>query len=364
MKKVTDFTKSIQLVQDALANVPFIDLAELRNSNYIESKDNGIDIVTEILTPKPQRLAIQIISEGSPRRIREAAYKINEAQKTQYYKSTYAIIVAPRISEAGATICKSANIGYVDHCGSVFLNFDKIYIEKRDDTSHKKKKRRLQSIYSPKSSRILRVMLTEPYRRWKVEELSRTADVSLGLVSNVINALGNQEWIEEHTQSGFNLSNPDALLMDWSSQYDYKKNDINSYYSVMSMSEIEAALQSFSKQLNCQFALTLFSGASRIAPYTRFNQVFVYLDTDITVASKELGFKQVDSGPNVSLLRPYDNGVFYGTKEYNSIPIVSPIQLYLDLASYKGRGREAADHLFERVIQPQWLQNQTTANGK
>ena len=79
---------------------------------------------------------------------------------------------------------------------------------------------------------------------------------------------------------------------------------------------------------------------------------------------KALNLKEVTTGPNVTFLRPYDEGVFYGSKSYNGFPVVSPIQLYLDLASHKGRGEEAAQFLFEQEIEPLWSQKQTTEQGK
>jgi hypothetical protein len=35
-------------------------------------------------------------------------------------------------------------------------------------------------------------------------------------------------------------------------------------------------------------------------------------------------------------------------------PVVSPVQLYLDLAQTKGRGEEAAAAILEEVIKPIW----------
>ena len=60
------------------------------------------------------------------------------------------------------------------------------------------------------------------------------------------------------------------------------------------------------------------------------------------------------SGANVMLLKPYDPGVFYGIQRMCGVPIVSPVQAYLDLKGYRGRGEEAADELLEKVLRPLW----------
>jgi len=67
-----------------------------------------------------------------------------------------------------------------------------------------------------------------------------------------------------------------------------------------------------------------------------------------------LNLKEVGSGANITLLDPYDEGVFYGTQVIDDIRIVSPLQIYLDLKGYKGRGEEAADVLLRDVIKPEW----------
>lgn len=64
--------------------------------------------------------------------------------------------------------------------------------------------------------------------------------------------------------------------------------------------------------------------------------------------------KEVTSGPNVSVLEPYDEGVFYGLQEIDGTNVVSDIQLYLDLKNYKGRGEEAAEFLYEQRLRKLW----------
>ena len=43
-----------------------------------------------------------------------------------------------------------------------------------------------------------------------------------------------------------------------------------------------------------------------------------------------------------------------GISEFDCLHIASPIQIYLDLVGFRGRGEEAATAILEEVIQPQW----------
>jgi hypothetical protein len=75
-----------------------------------------------------------------------------------------------------------------------------------------------------------------------------------------------------------------------------------------------------------------------------------YFSGDIERIRKELELKEVPSGANLQIIIPYDEGVYYKTQEVNSATVANPIQIYLDLYNYKGRGREQADFLRERII--------------
>jgi len=103
-----------------------------------------------------------------------------------------------------------------------------------------------------------------------------------------------------------------------------------------------------------QYALTGFSAAARLAPMVRYQRVTAYVNEDPGDLVKTLGLKEVSSGANVTLLSPYDEGVFYGAADINGIRIVSSVQAYLDLIGYRGRGEEAATFLLEQVIQHRW----------
>jgi hypothetical protein len=79
-----------------------------------------------------------------------------------------------------------------------------------------------------------------------------------------------------------------------------------------------------------------------------------YVQGDIKALADSLAIKPVESGFNVTLLEPYDEGVLYGLEDIEGSQVVSPIQVFLDLKGLRGRGEEAADALIERVIQKKW----------
>jgi len=55
----------------------------------------------------------------------------------------------------------------------------------------------------------------------------------------------------------------------------------------------------------------------------------------------------------VSLVLPYDAGVFYGVNKVKGVKVVSMVQLYVDLTNYPARGEEASEMVL-KALQKQW----------
>jgi hypothetical protein len=174
----------------------------------------------------------------------------------------------------------------------------------------------------------------------------------LGQVSNVKKLLEAREWLRSG-EEGFILSDPEKLLREWSSAYRFRRHRIVEFYSMGSLGEIEREISE--RRDGKRFgALTGFSAAARFAPAVRYQRVSAFVHESSEAAAAELGWKAVTSGGNVSLIEPYDSGVFLGSKEVDGLEVVSPAQIYLDLRATAGRGEEAAESLFREVLQLSW----------
>jgi hypothetical protein len=347
-------------INSCLERIPFLSINEITST--VEKEKIQADLWIKLNAPAGYPdIAVEIISNGEPRIVRQT---INQLLRyLDYVPNVYGVIVAPYISSKSAEICKEAGIGYVDLSGNCFISFQNVYIEQNGKPNTKLEKKVLQSLYFPKAERILRVLLNNPGTDWKMESLAKEANVSLGLSSKVKQRLEAMEWIDAKSR-GFKLKAWDELLDDWQNKYSYTKNHLFDFYTLKSESYIEEQLSDYCQKNNKRFALTMFSGASRIAPYTRFKRVHAYVEKDVDRLKESLDLKTVSSGSNVTIIIPYDDGVFYGIKEFNGIAVVSPIQLYLDLINNKGRGEEAAQFLLKKEIEPKWLENLTLDREK
>ena len=296
-------------------------------------------------------IIIETKSSGEPRYIRSAIEQLR--RYLSQYKNGYGLIAMPYITNDSAQICKENDVGYVDNAGNCFIAFNKIYIERTNYPNPNIEKRMLRSIFSNKASRILRVVLCNPKRLWKVQDLSKEADVSIGLAFKAKERLLDLEYAKED-QKYLKLARPQELLTNWAEKYSFRQNRIYDFFSSRNIREIENELSKYCRDKNIGYALTLFSGAALVAPFARYIRGFAYVKNNIEEIAKALELRKVESGANFTLIEPYDEGVFYGSREIDNTTVVGDIQLYLDLVSYKGRGEESAQFLFEQKIKPQW----------
>ena len=295
-------------------------------------------------------LLVEVKSSGQPRLARVA---VNQLLLLQHKRpGDYGVFVAPYISEASAEICKSNGIGHIDFSGNCWLNLDSIFIEIKGNSNRFSRKSELKSLFKPKAERILRALICEPAYEWSAMELATSADVSIGQVSNVRKLLLEREWIEDQKR-GIKLIESLQLLTSWLAEYHPDRSTMYGFYDMGSVGDIESTISSFCNRTGIRYAFTGFSGAARYAPFTTYGTAAVYMDISATNIN-ELPFKPVTSGANIRIISPYDDGVYYGTRDIRGQSVVGPVQCYLDLKDEKARGEEAAEALLEQVIKPSW----------
>lgn len=339
-----------------LERISFIEVGATR---FEQTNEQAIlfqpDLMMQISSPDgPVTLVVEVKSALTPKAAREVSRQL--ASLASMIPAGYGVLVAPFISERTAEVCREAKVGYMDLAGNYGFYFERVFLEVQGRPNQFKKGQELKSLFSPKSSRAIRVMLENPRRVWKTQSLAQEAKLSAGMISNIKSRLEEQELVRKEP-GGFKLIEPETLLMEWSNKYTIRKNTWSDYYLPDDVQTIENKIANGMKKLQQQYALTLFSAADKVAPYARYQRVFVYVDGDQSQLVEEIGLKKVDSGPNVTLLDPYDDGVYYGAIEIDGQSIVGMVQLYLDLVSYKGRGEEAARFLLENELRKKWQES-------
>jgi len=307
----------------------------------------------------------EVKADGQPRYVRGAVLQLRDYiqrfASASVQARVYPVVIAPFISPASAEICKEAGVGFADLAGNCHLAFGRVYIEKSAAENPFRKRRVQRSLFAAKSARVLRRLLAEPHRAWRVAQLAEQARVSLGQVSNLRQRLLDEEWAVVE-KAGLRLSKPRELLAAWRQAYRLEPARSESCYTLLHGETLDKALRATLVEAGRgQHALLASYSAGRwLAPFARVASLYLYADAQGEAAlRKHLRLEPPGKGANVSLMRPKDEGVFLDRVEAaEGIWCTSPIQTYLDLAVSGERGAEAAEHLFSERIAPGWKAEQ------
>jgi len=344
-------------IQNLFKSTGFIKVACIQSDVVERFYRFSSDIVIEAETARKKKflLVFEVKSTGQPRYVRMAVSQLKEIIANR--KQCYGVFASTFISEESRKICRENGIGFIDLAGNCFFNFDNVYLSVEGRSNPYPTTRPLKTIFYPKSSRVLRVLLYNPKKKWFVKDLAKEAETSIGQTSLIKNKLLEYEYLgvsREKKRAKFWVKKPEELLSKWTINYTYKKNKMKNYYSLEDVETIEKKIVDYFNLKNTTYAFTLNTGASMVAPFLRYKRVFLYVFNNIDKIASEMNFKEVSSGSNVILMEPYDEGVFYGLQMIKGVRVVSDIQLYLDLINYKERGEEAAKFLLEERIRKQW----------
>jgi DNA-binding MarR family transcriptional regulator len=290
-----------------------------------------------------RRVLVEYKSVGEPRYLAQAITVLTLA--TRQASRSYSLIATPYIGPEGQRLCREAGVGYVDWTGNAFLRFDGILVDRRSGERPARAKARLRRLFSPKSSRIVRVLLNRPDDDWTLSRLATEAAVSVRTAYLVINALEEKAFVDKQ-RGAIRLAKPGPLLDLWVENYRLEQHRRRTFYSfIRSPRELATKLAAEAGAQRIRLALTLHAGAALVAPFVRYTDVHAYVAGDIDRFAKALDLRPVETGGGVHLLTPSDEEVFYGVQTIEDLPVVSNVQLYLDLLHYPARGREQAEEL-------------------
>jgi hypothetical protein len=245
-----------------------------------------------------------------------------------------------------AALARRSGIGYLDLSGNCYVAFDHVLIDKDGRPNPEPARRPLKSLFAPRATRVVRVLLVDPQHEWRLEELAKAADVSLGHAHNVVKRIEELGWLERSDQQRLRLNRPGDLLDTWAEAYSYRASEISTYFSPERITrKLIGELARIAHAESRRYAFTMHAGAALIAPNLRFPAIHCYVEGNPDSLARSLGLQPAVGEGNVHLLAPYDEGVFYAPLTKGGVPVVCLPQLYADLHRYEGGGREQAAHL-------------------
>lgn len=266
------------------------------------------------------------------------------------------LVMAPFISKESDELCRRLKVGYMDMSGNTMIYTRCIYIREYGNPNlFAQKQRSSKNIFNPTSrisSSILRTLLSDISKPWKLSALADHLGCSIGQVSKVKNHLCDQLWAEM-TDEGLKILDAEAIMRAWSDVYGAHLSRMERLdcYTLLPLAEFEAQVREVIEEEGFMACLTGLSGGVRYAPVVRYNRVDLLVherDADGFLAS--IACKQVDSGANVRIRVAVGEEYFQDGRTIRSDHVASPVQIVLDCMNNKGRGEEMAVAVFEKEI--------------
>ncbi len=311
------------------------------------------DLIARLLVDRRRYLLVcDYKTSGQPRYARSALRALQSCIGHRAPEAT-PVFIAPYISPAVRQLCEENGVGYLDLEGNARIAFGGVFIERLVADRPAAERRELKSLFRPKSAQVLRAILREPGRAWRVTELSEISGVSLGHVSNVRTGLLDREWARV-SDGGLVLSEPDALLDAWRDSYTAPAGERFRFYTPLHGSAFEDAVRSALRSQDGagRAAFASFSAAQWLSPYGRTGTHYFFADEEgLRKLQAALQLAPAPKGENVVVTVPKDFGLLADTVEPAPGAVcTSPIQTYLDLSIAGERGAEAAEYLRQEKL--------------
>ena len=287
--------------------------------------------------------------------------KINRLKSSAQDEHVVPVLAAPYLSPKKQALCREAGVYFMDLSGNVFIAHQNLYVERIGFPSKYPEKRQRRHPFSDKASLILREMLTDPKRQWGIRELAKKIGLDPGYVSRMAKSLSEFGYTARAGRK-LKIQSPKEILDDWVRAYDLKRNKQHRFF--IFASDIKSILQRLQKitiPQECKYALSVQAGAGLVAPHAVYKEVHIYVGNGegFEFFKKEMDLKDADQGANLVLMMPYyKHSAFYDSREVKGLRVVSDIQLYLDLYGYPVRGREQAEHLYDKRLKRLFSMNE------
>ena len=178
--------------------------------------------------------------------------------------------------------------------------------------------------------------------------MASASGLTRAYVSIVVKRMLDAGYIRQQ-RKGYCLQAPDQMLDDWSAVYRFDRYIWKQEYA-MAFRQVREGMDKLAHVLvgkTSEFAMTGPCGAYLRCPYMEPSVVKAYVSGPL----KDLpGLHPVERDGNVVLYVPPNPGVFVGKNNIDRFPVVSDIQLYLDLKKMPGRSGDQADYLRENLL--------------
>jgi len=324
-------------------------IEEFKPTLFLNSGEKSADLVLALEWQNRRRkFVVEFKGQSAP------SYLAGAIEQVRAYATAkpelLPLVIVPYLGPRSLERLIAAGVSGFDLCGNGVINIPgEWFVFRTGEKNRFPSSLPIKNIYRGASSIVARVFLLQPtyqsVNEIREEILKRKADVSLSTVSKVLKAL--QEDLIISRNDKISLLQPERLLEQLQ----------NSYRRPWTKPRLQGKINNFGEFLRTA-AQVANSNKALIARRSQTPYVVLPSSNEITsvyVSSsapflKEFGFEETSRFPNVEFLETDDATVYFDRREIGPIPIISPVQAYLELSKGGKREQEAADPLRADIL--------------
>ena len=199
-----------------------------------------------------------------------------------------------------------------------------------------------------KGAMLPRLFFEQPHRVWRQGELAVAAGMTKAYASIILHRMMDNDYVRQE-DNGYQLVMPEKMLDDWVAVYRFNRYVRRQMFAASFQTQHQgiALVAKSLKAENVRYGFMGPSGAYLRAPYLETRTVTAYAER---IPDELPGMFPVESDGNVILYIPQNAGFLYGGNKVDGLPVVSDVQLYLDLKRMPGRNQDQADYLRDTLL--------------
>jgi hypothetical protein len=343
-----------------LADAGALDLARsvlkeaLGSPVRVKSSDSRVD--AEIIVGE-NRFLVEVKSDARSASIARAIEQLQSHRLC--YPDAGLLLVVPHMNDAGAEICKRAQVNWIDFDGNASIRERNLIVRiqgSRNRRIHDEGKNGLNP-FAHKASRVAHVLLTDPKRLWTRAELQARSRLDKGFISKVLSELLTQDYLVEEAGQGrirnVRVRNPMVLLDAWTEHYRRPKPYAWGLLAVRDRFDGASKVGSILQTEGLEYAITGLPAAAAYTNFGNFRRTDVYVSAPLSdCVIEKLHIDADGRGRNVAVIVD-DFASNIGIQQRDTRRYVSPSRTYLDLAGLPERAEEARKEM-RRYLEQQW----------
>lgn len=319
---------------------------------FVDDVDD-VDALTLDLQGHRAQFAVLHRSQATTAIVASATHRLTEYVAQVEEGALRPLLVVPYMGDTGAELCKRSEVDWLDLSGNASIKAPGVRVEVRGQPNQFKRRGRPASVFSPRSSRLVRQLLLES-GGISQRDLVRATQLDEGYASRVLRTMLDEGLL---VRNGGLLRFVDrlAVLDAWRAEYEF--SDLVDLRKGHLSVESGEAITTLADRLSgvCEYAMTGLGAAALMTGFGNHRLVTVLVrEVPDDKLLRALKLRAEERGANVWLARPKDDALFWGVQRVGNIACVPELQVYLDLKAQPERSEEASAVLREK-LRRQWL---------